>query len=112
MVRAVAVAAVVSLLAGCSISFGSEGGDDVDDPAAAMQEAGLTVPSGATDARVESREMPDRKAAYAVTFTAPRAEAERVCDELSDPLVTSRIRSAHADCSATSRSRTVRWIAR
>lgn len=97
MMRTAAVVAVVALLGGCSISLGGEGGDDVDDPAAAMQEAGLTLPSGASDARVESRDMPDRKAAYAVTFTAPRAEAEALCDQLGGVGFASRVPGTHAD---------------
>lgn len=80
----VLVAIALGVSACSSVSPG--GTDDTDgtlpSPAEAMERAGLTMPKGATGAEISTKELPDRRHAWAVTFTAPRSEALAVCEPL------------------------------
>ena len=80
----VLVAVALGVSACSSISFG--GTDDTDEdlpsPAEAMERAGLMMPKGATGAEISTTELPDRRHAWAVTFTAPRPAALAVCEPL------------------------------
>lgn len=78
---------VVIALTGCGILLGGDtgrGGGDVEvpSPEQALDAAGLELPDGVTDAALESKDLEGRRSAYAITFTASRADAEAFCDQL------------------------------
>lgn len=85
-VRIFVVVGVLALtLSACStLPFGSSGdsSDDLPTPAEAMEQAGLELPAGAQDVTITSKELPDRAHAWAVTFTAERADAEALCEPM------------------------------
>ncbi|KRE38980.1 hypothetical protein ASG73_01025 [Janibacter sp. Soil728] len=83
--RTIVVVGVLALaLSACStISFGGQDPtEDLPSPGEAMQQAGLDLPAGASDVTITSSDLPDREHAWALTFTAPRAEAEAICEPM------------------------------
>lgn len=78
----VTIALGVSACSSISLGGTDDTGDDVPSPGEAMEQAGLTMPKGAIGAEITSKELPDRRHAWAVTFTAPRSEAMAVCEPL------------------------------
>ena len=93
----VALAVVGTLAAGCAPSTpasrdpepsSSTQEDDMSsDPSAVLALAGLELPADATDATVESKDVPGYHYAYTVTFTAPVASVEQfTLDTVQIPL--------------------------
>ncbi|WP_068260040.1 hypothetical protein [Janibacter limosus] len=83
--RTIVVVGVLALaLSACStLPFGGQDPtEDLPSPSEAMQQAGLELPAGAQDVTITSSDLPDRKHAWALTFTAPRGEAEAICEPM------------------------------
>lgn len=83
--RTIVVVGVLALaLSACStLPFGRQDPtEDLPSPSEAMQQAGLDLPAGATDVTITSSDLPDREHAWALTFTAARAEAEAICEPM------------------------------
>lgn len=83
--RTVAVTGVVALaLSACSALplGGQDPTEDLPSPSEAMQQAGLELPPGATGVTITSSDLPDREHAWALAFTAPRVEAEAICEPM------------------------------
>ncbi|CAM4185380.1 hypothetical protein [Janibacter anophelis] len=78
------IGALALTLSACSmLPFGGdEGTEDVPSPGDAMQQAGLELPAGAEGVRITSADLPDRRHAWALTFTAPREQAEAICEPM------------------------------
>lgn len=80
----VAVGVLALTLSACSsVSLGGQDPtEELPSPSEAMQQAGLELPAGATDVTITSSDLPDREHAWALVFTAPRVEAEAVCEPM------------------------------
>ena len=91
-----AIVISVSACSSLSVDTGEDTTDERPSPAEAMDRAGLTLPEEATDATITSKDLPDRRHAWAVTFTAPRAQAEAVCDPMGGVGRQSYVPSTHS----------------
>ncbi len=106
MIRIMTVGALLLGVTACSITSprGSEGdrstgstSSETPTAEAALREAGLTLPGSATDATVTTKDLPDRRRAWAVTFSAPRAEVEEFCSPMGGLGFRSSVPSTHRE---------------